>query len=175
MNLIQSVRPRLVASYAAGAFISVIFIDSLRFKFTGHPTPQHIFTTLRDWSGIELFYPAGPWIIGLGELLAALLLMALPLTLRFIGQARLAPLSQVLGGVLALAIMTGAISFHLFTPLGIATPTLWENGRIVEQGNVLFIAACITWVCGALIVVLRGREAVAAAGPLMAPHPARPE
>ena len=162
MSLSRNITPRLVASYAAGAFIAAIFLDSLRFKFTGHPTPQHIFTTLRDWSGIDLFYPAGPWIIGLGELLAALLLLLVPLTLRLVGLARLAPVSQVLGGLVALGIMTGAISFHLFTPLGIATPTAWENGQIVEEGSFLFIAACITWMCSALILALRGREALRA-------------
>lgn len=160
MSLTRNITPRLVASYAAGGFIAAIFLDSLQFKFTGHPTPQHIFTTLRDWSGIDLFYPAGPWIIGLGELLSALLVLLVPLTLRFVGLARLAPVSQVLGGLAAVAIMTGAISFHLFTPLGIATPTAWENGQIVEEGSFLFVAACITWMCSALILVLRGREAL---------------
>ncbi len=174
MGWINTLRPRLVATYAVGAFITAIFVDSLRFKFTGHPTPQHIFTTLRDWSGIELFYPAGPWIIGLSELAAALLVILLPLTLRFVGQARLAPVSQVLGGLAALAIMTGAISFHLFTPLGIATPTLWENGQIVEEGNFLFIAACLTWASGALIVALRGREAVEAVRSRVALRSVRP-
>ncbi len=153
-------QPRLIATYAAGAFIAAIFLDSLRFKFTGHPTPQHIFTTLRDWSGIDLFYPAGPWIIGLGELGAALLVVALPLILRFVKLERFAALSQVLGGLAALVIMTGAISFHLFTPLGIPTPTVWENGQIVEEGSFLFIAACITWLAGGLIVALRGNEAL---------------
>jgi uncharacterized membrane protein YkgB len=164
-------RLRIPAAYAAGMFIAAIFLDSLRFKFTGHPTPQHIFTTLRDWSGIELFYPAGPWIIGLSELGAALLLLAAPLTLRLIGQARFAGLAQALGGLAAMVIMTGAISFHLFTPLGIETPTVWENGEIVESGAFLFIAACITWLCGALVVALRGREAMAAlSGGLAAPY-----
>lgn len=155
-------RLRIPAAYAAGIFIAAIFLDSLRFKFTGHPTPQHIFTTLRDWSGIELFYPAGPWIIGLSELGAALLLLAASLALSLIGQVKFAGLAQTLGGLAATVIMTGAISFHLFTPLGIETPTAWEKGEIVESGAFLFIAACLTWVCGALVVALRGRDALAA-------------
>ena len=70
-----------------------VFLDSLRFKFTGHPTPEHIFTTLREWSGIGLFYPAGPWIIGLAELAASLLLLAAPVIL-FILPFRPAPYRQ---------------------------------------------------------------------------------
>ncbi len=155
-------RLRIPAAYAAGIFIAAIFLDSLRFKFTGHETPQHIFTTLRDWSGIELFYPAGPWIIGLAELGAALLLLAAPLALRLIGQAKFAGLAQTLGGLAAVVVMTGAISFHLFTPLGIETPTAWADGEVIASGPALFIAACITWLCGAAVAALRGAEALAA-------------
>ena len=153
---------RKLAAYGAGLFIAAIFLDSLRFKFAGHPTPQHIFTTLRDWSGIDLFYPAGPWIIGGAELLAALLLLAVPALLRLTGRGpHGAALSQTLGGLIALGVMTGAIGFHLFTPLGIETPTDWVNGEIAASGPALFIAACITWLCAALVVALRGPEALA--------------
>ncbi len=151
-----------LALYAAAIFIAAIFIDSLRFKFTGHPTPQHIFTELRDWSGIGLFYPAGPWIIGLGELAASLLLLAGPLLVRLTGaDGRYAALSQTLGAAIAIGIMSGAIVFHLFTPLGVPTPTEWANGEIVAESPALFIAACITWLCGAFIVSVRHRDALA--------------
>jgi len=135
--------------WAAALFISAIFLDSLRFKFTGHNTPEHIFTTLRDWSGIGLFYPAGPWLIGLGELLASLLL---------IGKKETLYKSQFLGALLAFGIMSGAIIFHLFTPLGIETPTKWEGDKIVEQGTFLFIVACISWVSAVLIMVWRKKD-----------------
>lgn len=153
-------RIKLIAAYAGGLFTAAIFLDSLRFKFTGHETPQHIFTTLRDWSGIDLFYPAGPWIIGLGELVAAMLILVLPLVARFVGLARLAPVSQVAGALIGLAIMSGAIGFHLFTPLGIPTPVEWANGEPTAFSSALFIAACITWSACAAITVLRGREAL---------------
>ena len=158
MSLIK--RLRIPAAYGAGLFIAAIFLDSLRFKFTGHETPHHIFTTLRDWSGIELFYPAGPWIIGLSELGAALLLLAAPLALRLIGQVRFAGLAQTLGGLAAMVIMTGAIGFHLFTPLGVETPVEWANGEVVATSPALFIAACITWMSGLAVVLLRGGEAL---------------
>jgi hypothetical protein len=151
---------RLAASYAAGLFTAAIFVDSLRFKFAGHPTPEHIFTTLRDWSGISLFYPAGPWIIGLAELMAAIFILAVPLVARFIGLGRMAALIQSAGAGIGLGVMSGAIGFHLFTPLGIETPVDWSNGEILATSPALFIAACITWLCCALILVLRGGEAL---------------
>ena len=150
---------RLAAAYAAGLFTAAIFLDSLRFKFAGHPTPAHIFTTLRDWSGIELFYPAGPWVIGLAELTAALLVLILPLGARFVGLQRCAALSQSAGALIGLGVMTGAIGFHLFTPLGIETPVEWADGQIVASSPALFIAACITWLCCAGVLMLRGGEA----------------
>tara|TARA_E500000318_G_scaffold101735_1_gene105448 strand:- start:620 stop:1111 length:492 start_codon:yes stop_codon:yes gene_type:complete len=152
---------RKLAAYGLGIWISAIFLDSLRFKFAGHETPQHIFETLRDWSGIGLFYPAGPWIIGLAELTAALLVLGVPLvvmlTTRKPGHAAL---SQSLGGLLATGVMSGAIVFHLFTPLGIETPTAWADGQPTEWSPALFIAACITWVAGLMVAVLRGGEAL---------------
>ena len=141
--------------WAGGLFISGVFLDSLRFKFTGHPTPQHIFTTLKEWSGIGLFYPAGPWIIGLGELLASLLLIGLPLVFLLTGAKQWIGKSQLAGAAIAVAIMTGAIGFHLFTPLGIDTPTEWDGATVTQSAPNLFIAACITWVFAVVIVVLR--------------------
>ena len=146
--------------WAGGLFISAIFVDSLRFKFTGHPTPQHIFTTLREWSGIGLFYPAGPWVIGLGELLSSLLLIALPAVFLFAGKRNLIAPSQFLGALIALGIMSGAIFFHLFTPLGIETPVEWANGEPTAFSPALFYAACASWVFAALILIIHKSAAL---------------
>ncbi len=148
MNRILSLFP-----WAGGLFISAIFIDSLRFKFTGHPTPEHIFTTLREWSGIGLFYPAGPWIIGLGELLSALFLIGIPLVLLILAKKGLIAKSQFLGAFIAFGIMSGAIFFHLFTPLGIETPIEWADGVPTKFSANLFVAACISWVFAVIMVL----------------------
>ena len=150
MDIIKRILP-----WAGGLFISVIFIDSLRFKFTGHPTPEHIFTTLREWSGIGLFFPAGPWIIGLGELLASILLIAAPAYFLFRDDYRLADISQFTGGLIAFGIMSGAIVFHLFTPLGIETPTEWDGATPVEFSPALFYAACVSWFLAIAIMILK--------------------
>ena len=141
--------------WAGALFISAIFLDSLRFKFTGHPTPRHIFETLREWSGVGLFYPAGPWIIGLGELLSSILLVALPLALIAAKRKGLADLSQFGGALIALGIMSGAIFFHLFTPLGTATPTEWADGVPTKFSEALFYAACASWALAIVIMVMR--------------------
>ncbi|NWG93048.1 MAG: hypothetical protein HXY21_11175 [Parvularculaceae bacterium] len=150
MQMLLSLLP-----WAAALFISGVFLDSLRFKFAGHPTTRHIFETLRDWSKIELFYPVGPWAIGLGELLSSLLLIAVPLALAVLAGGAFVGAAQFLGGLIAIAIMSGAIAFHLFTPLGIKTPVQWSGNVIVRTSPALFYTACITWICALFLLVVR--------------------
>jgi hypothetical protein len=150
--------------WAGGLFISAIFLDSLRFKFTGHPTPQHIFSTLKEWSGIGLFYPAGPWIIGLGELLSSLLLIGLPLLFLLTNRRSLIVTSQFLGALIALAVMSGAIVFHLFTPLGIETPVEWSGTTPMKFSPALFYAACVSWAFALIILVLHRGAVVTLTG-----------
>ncbi len=149
-----------LAPWALGLFMSAVFLDSLRFKFAGHPTTQHIFETLAEWSHIGLFWPAGPWIIGLGELTASILLVFAPLAFLAIpAMRRFIPLSQSAGALLGVGIMSGAIVFHLFTPLGVETPVEWANGQPTAWSPALFITACFTLLSGLVILVLRGRDA----------------
>ena len=125
---------------------SAIFIDSLRFKFTNHPNTQEIFGRLNEWAsglGAEgLFAQTGlfsQYVIGGAELLASSALL-LGCFSRF---RRL----QAFGALLGIAVMTGAISFHLFTPLGI-DPN--------NDGGGLFVMACIVWLsCAALLFINR--------------------
>ncbi|WP_416876791.1 hypothetical protein [Litorimonas sp.] len=147
-----------ILAWLAALFISVIFLDSLRFKFTEHPTPEHIFTTLRDWSGIGLFFPAGPWIIGVAEALAALCLIVLPAIFLLTKKQGSARNTQMFGALIAIGVMSGAIIFHLFTPLGISTPTEWIDGEPAAFSPALFISACVSWLCAAFLLVFRGKQ-----------------
>lgn len=117
---------------AMAVFMAVIFLDSLRYKFTDHPKTQEIFGRLDGWAGVVgapgLFGHTGlfsQYVIGSIELLASgLLILGL--------HPRFKPLQA--GGALAgLLVMMGAVSFHLFTPLGI-DPN--------NDGGGLFAAAC---------------------------------
>ena len=131
-------------------FPAVIFLDSLRYKFTDAPETKEIFGRLNDWAGSfgaeGLFSYSGlfsQYVIGGAEFVAASFLL-FGLLSRF---KRL----QGFGALLGLAIMTGAISFHLFTPLGI-DPN--------NDGGGLFIAACIVWLCCLTLVILRRKELI---------------
>ena len=129
---------------------SAVFLDSLRFKFTNHPNTQEIFGRLNEWAaslGAEgLFAQTGlfsQYTIGVAELLAsfALLLGCIPRFHRL----------QAFGAALGLAVMTGAISFHLFTPLGI-DPN--------NDGGGLFVMACLVWLFCATLLFMRRQHLI---------------
>jgi uncharacterized membrane protein YphA (DoxX/SURF4 family) len=126
---------RTILLWALSAYIAVVFVQSLFFKFTAAPESIYIFSTLRDWSGIALFEPAGRWIIGLCELTASILLFA--------------PRTRIFGAALAIGIMTGAIFFHLFSPIGVV---------ILGDGGELFTLACGVWISGWIILALSRSE-----------------
>ena len=117
---------------AMAVFMAVIFLDSLRYKFTDHPKTQEIFGRLDGWAGVMgapgLFGHTGlfsQYVIGSIELLASgLLILGLHPRFKHL---------QAGGALAGLLVMMGAVSFHLFTPLGID-----PNG----DGAGLFIAAC---------------------------------
>ena len=137
-----------IANLALPIFTSLIFLDSLRYKFTNAPETQVIFGLLDGWAATigapGLFAQTGlfsQYVIGTAELIASacLLISFVPALRRF----------RAIGALIGLAVMTGAINFHLFTPLGI-DPN--------QDGGGLFIAAIAVWVgCAALLVLNRGR------------------
>ena len=139
-------RLKIIIPAILAIFCSAIFTDSLRYKFTNHPNTQEIFGRLNEWAGSlgaeGLFAQTGlfsQYSIGVAELIASLCLL-IGILPRF---HRL----QGFGALLGLAVMTGAISFHLFTPLGV-DPN--------NDGGGLFIAACLVWTsCLALVVIRR--------------------
>jgi hypothetical protein len=120
-------------------FIAFVFVQSLPFKFGNSFETQHIFVTLANWSGFLWFGAYGGYMIGTAELLTAFLLFT--------------PL-RALAAFAALGIMSGAIFFHLFTPLGIVMP-IFDSSTGLQVGNdngVLFMMACATWVCALILV-----------------------
>ena len=126
---------RFYILWALSLYIAFVFIQSLFFKFTGAEESIYIFSTLRAWSGIALFEPVGRWAIGTAELVASILLFV--------------PRTRIFGAVLAIGIMSGAIFFHLFTPLGVV---------ILGDGGELFTLACGVWISGWIILALSADE-----------------
>ncbi|MFN0024586.1 MAG: hypothetical protein ACKVS5_11895 [Parvularculaceae bacterium] len=137
------------AGHGLTAFIAIVFLDSLRFKFSNAPKTQIIFGDLDQWStGLGapgLFAQGGlfsQYVIGGAELVAALLLISTMFAKRY-------RFLQPLGAMLSIAIMSGAISFHLFTPLGI---------NVDQDGGALFYTACAVWIGAIVLLLLRQKE-----------------
>lgn len=143
MNKFKAFSPAILA-----IFCSVVFLDSLRFKFTNHPNTQTIFGKLNDWAagfGADgIFAQTGlfsQYVIGGAELIAstALLIGIFPRFRRL----------QGFGALLGISVMTGAIFFHTMTPLGI-DPN--------NDGGLLFVMACCVWLSCAVLLLMRRRE-----------------
>jgi uncharacterized membrane protein YphA (DoxX/SURF4 family) len=139
------------APAAISVFAAAVFLDSLRYKFTDHPNTQEIFGRLDGWAGTlglpGLFAHTGlfsQYVIGTAELLASSLLL-IGLMPKFV---RL----NALGALIGLAVMTGAVSFHLFTPLGI-DPN--------NDGGGLFAAAVTIWITSIVLLIIRRNEIMA--------------
>jgi putative oxidoreductase len=101
--------------------------QTLFFKFTGAPESVYIFSAI----GME---PWGRIGSGVMELVAVFLLLY--------------PRTPVLGAVLAIGLMAGAIFFHL-TKLGI---------EVQGDGGLLFRLALAVVLCSLVVLVLRRRE-----------------
>ena len=98
-----------------------ILVQTLYFKFTAAEESIYIFTTL----GIEPYGRIGSGVV---ELIASLLILI--------------PRTTLLGALLGLGTMTGALFSHIFV-LGI---------EVKNDGGTLFILAIITFLCCAILV-----------------------
>lgn len=145
----QGTLPVRLLTHGLTIFIALVFIDSLRFKFSNAPKTQIIFGDLDRWAASlgapGVFAQGGvfsQYVIGGAELLASIIL---------IGTMVLKPYRflQPVGAILAIAIMSGAVSFHLFTPLGV---------NVDNDGGALFFTACGVWLGGFALLFLRRRE-----------------
>ena len=121
-----------VLPYLLAIFIAYVFLKYLPYKFA---KGSHLFQVLEDWSGIASFEPHGRYLTGGAELLACILLFV--------------PRLQSLGGLLSLGLMSGAIFFHVFTPLGIDP---------YNDGGKLFKQAVGVWFSGLAIIYIRRTE-----------------
>jgi hypothetical protein len=138
--------------WALTLFIAFVFIQSLFFKFTGSPETVYIFQGKLDpWAASlgfpGVFAPGGIFsakVVGVAELVASVLVLAGA----FMAGNRLI---QVAGAAMGLGVISGAIFFHLFTPLGIAV----VNTDGSSDHGELFTLACGVWISCALLLWLR--------------------
>ncbi len=124
-------------------FPAFVFLQSLPFKFTGAEATQHIFGTIGAWFGsvgmdllAQPFASSGAYVVGALEAVAAVLLLV--------------PRTRHFGALFGLALLSGAIFFHVATPLGIAVT--FPGSESADPS--LFIMAVIAWLCCAATLYL---------------------
>lgn len=154
-----------LASWAITLWTCYVFLGSLPYKFTRHPDTQHIFGTIGAWmEGIlgetvgGWFAAFGPFVVGGFELLTSTVLL-LPALLWVVAKAtannqgaNMRARFHCIGGLMAAAVMTGAVFFHLFTPLGVE---VLHQGQ--SDGGSLFYAAVSILVLGLAMFALNAR------------------
>lgn len=111
-----------IFTWALRLIAAIIMLQTLYFKFTAQPESIELFTKL----GME---PWGRIGTGIGELIASILILV--------------PRTTLIGAIMGLGLMSGAIFFHL-TKLGI-----YFGGDAV-----LFIYAVIVFVCCLLLIII---------------------
>jgi hypothetical protein len=123
-----------IVSWVARVVAALILLQTLYFKFTGAPESVYIFETV----GME---PWGRYGSGVGELIAALLLLA-P-----------SPALAAVGAAMSVGVISGALFFHL-TKLGIV---------VQNDGGLLFALALVVFACGAFVLFVH-RKALPVVG-----------
>ena len=113
---------RTIFTWLLRIIAAVILLQTLYFKFTAQPESVELFTKL----GME---PWGRIGTGIGELITAILLLI--------------PRTTLLGAVMGVGLMSGAIFFHL-TKLGIN----------FGGDAILFSYAVITFVCCSCLILI---------------------
>ncbi|MDQ2179432.1 DoxX family membrane protein [Marinifilum sp. D714] len=103
---------------------AIILIQTLHFKFSGHPQAIHIFSTI----GME---PWGRYGVGAIELIAGILFF-LPSYWKF-------------ASLITAGLMIGAVGFHLFTPLGVEVVVdgISDDGQLFTMAVVALVLSAI--------------------------------
>ena len=141
--------PKNIAIWVLVAWSAFVLVQSLFFKFQGHEETQIIFGTIGEWmAGIPFlgwaaapFESVGGYVVGAVELIAAIMLVI--------------PKTRAIGALTAMLVLTGAIFFHLFTPLGVVRVI---NAAGDTDGGALFFMACSVWVSSLLILILGAKN-----------------
>ena len=150
-----------IISWAIALWASKVFLFSLPYKFTKHPDTEHIFGTIGQWisdtinSGLgNLFTSIGSYVVGSFELITSIILL-IPAVFWILNKAGLRKSGSMrqrfhaIGGLMASAVMAGAVFFHLFTPLGIE---VLHEGK--SDGGSLFYAAVSILILGLVLFAI---------------------
>jgi hypothetical protein len=125
-------------TWPAALFIAGVLLWYEQYKLTGNPGSVWLFTTLSDWLFLDGYEKPFRLSVASAEILASVLVVIPP--------------TRLYGAGLALCIMSGAIFFHLASPLGIDP---------YGDGGSLFKEACAVWLLSAFILLAYRGEAAA--------------
>ena len=131
--------PRLL-TWPVALFIAGILLWYEQFKLTGNQGSVDLFTTLSNWLFLDGYEKPFRLSVAIAEIIASVLVVI--------------PLTRAWGALFALGIMSGAIFFHVVSPLGIDP---------YNDGGQLFKEACAVWIASLYIVAVQRDELLAAA------------
>jgi hypothetical protein len=146
--------------WIGAVYVAFIFLWYEQYKLLGDQGSRDLFTTLTDWFGFHGYEAIMRIGVGLCEILASLFILT--------------PAVQGLGAIGAFMLMSGAIFFHLVTPLGV--DPYGDGGVLFKQaGSVWITSVVLIWWQRAQIAAIARRfglpvpgwSAVAPASPRM--------
>jgi len=128
-------KPQRLISWILQVLVGAIFVMALIPKLTGDEGSIALFEVL----GVE---PIGRYAEGIGELVAVILLLN--------------PKTSVIGAVVSLVVITGAIMAHI-TKLGISIDpvALGRPELSAAEGPTMFIMAVMVFVASLIVVIIR--------------------
>ena len=142
-------------SWPAALYIAGILLWYGQCEPTGNPGPVWLFTVITDWLFLD-GYEEKPFRLFVATMeIAATVLVVLPST-------------RMAGAALALCVMSGAIFFHVASPLGIDPH---------KDGAALFKEAIGAWPCAAFVLfsyrLFSYRQAILAMAKTLVPRISR--
>lgn len=128
-------KPMLITSWVLQLIVVAIFVMAMIPKLTGAVETKALFEVL----GAE---PMGRYLVGVAELIAAVLVLV--------------PRTSVIGAVVSLGVITGAIFSH-FAKLGISIDpeALGQPGMEPIAGPSMFVMAVVVFLASLGVVVIR--------------------
>ena len=125
-------------TWPAALYIAGILLWYEQYKLTGNEGSVWLFTVLTDWLHLHGHEMAMRLFVAIMEIAASILVVL--------------PWTRMWGAALALGVMSGAIFFHVVSPLGIDP---------YHDGGALFKEACTVWLCAAFTLLSYRQEAIA--------------
>lgn len=141
MRSLTADRVLRLLTWPAALFIACILLWYEQYKLTGHPGSTFLFTVLTDWLGFHGHEKFMRIAVASCEIVTSVLVLLPP--------------TRLLGALGAVALMSGAVFFHLVSPLGVDP---------YNDGAGLFTEACETLAAALFIVFALRADLPALAG-----------